>query len=102
MAVSASGTRSKASARRIKANPSALEIGYSRSSDSMAQNGAGLSRTACTHGRAVRTAAGQSTAPLIDCISSPSTCNSSRYGCGRRAAGGAGVTMKDSLFRTDR
>ena len=63
MAVSASGTRSKASARRISARPSALEIGYSRSSDSMAQNGAGLSRTACTQGRAVRKALAQSTAP---------------------------------------
>jgi hypothetical protein len=41
------------SARRISARPSALEIGYSRSSDSIAQNGAGLSRTACTQGAAI-------------------------------------------------
>ena len=46
MAVSASGTRSKASARRISASPSALEIGYSLSRLSTAQNGGGLSRTA--------------------------------------------------------
>ena len=60
IAVSVSGTRSSASARRISASPSALEIGYSRSSDSMAQNGGGLSRTACTQGRARRAADGQS------------------------------------------
>ena len=52
MAVSASGTRSSASARRISASPSALEIGYSRSSDSIAQKGAGVSRTPCTQGAA--------------------------------------------------
>ena len=50
IAVSASGTRSSASASRISARPSALEIGYSRSSDSIAQNGAGASRTACDPG----------------------------------------------------
>jgi len=97
IAVCASGTRSNASARRINANPSALEIGYSRSSDSIAQNGAGLSRTACTHGRAVRTAAGQSTAPLRPRNSAASTANSSRQGGGRRAEAGATLNMGDPL-----
>ena len=60
MAVSASGTRKSASARRIRARPSALEIGYSLSKLSMAQNGGGLSRTACTHGAATLAAAAQS------------------------------------------
>jgi hypothetical protein len=67
IAVSASGTRSSASARRINASPSALLIGYSRSSDSSAQNGAGLSRTACTQGAAAATTAGQSRRPDSDC-----------------------------------
>jgi hypothetical protein len=64
MAVSASGTRSRASARRIRARPSALEMGYSRSRLSMAQKGGGLSRTACTQGWAEWAAAAQSRAPL--------------------------------------
>ena len=46
MAVSMSGMRSSASANRIKAKPSALEMGYSLSKLSIAQNGGGLSRTA--------------------------------------------------------
>ena len=67
MAVSASGTRSRASARRIRARPSALEIGYSLSRLSMAQNGGGFRRTACTQGDATRAAAAQSSA----CASAP-------------------------------
>ena len=63
-AVCASGTRSRASASRIKARPSALLIGYSRSSDSMAQNGAGLARTPSTQGRARSITAGQSSPPV--------------------------------------
>jgi hypothetical protein len=78
MAVSVSGTRSRASARRISARPSAVEIGYSRSSDSIAQNGAGLSRTACTQGRAAAAAAGQSSAPDSVGSSAASTCTSGR------------------------
>ena len=60
MAVSVSGTRSSASARRIRARPSALEIGYSCNKLSMAQNGAGWSRTVCTQGAASCVAAAQS------------------------------------------
>ena len=60
MAVGASGTRSSASASRISASPSALLIGYSRNSDSIAQNGAGLARTCCTQGPAWSMTAGQS------------------------------------------
>ena len=63
MAVSASGTRSSASARRIRARPSALEIGYSLSRLSIAQNGGGFSRTARTQGAATVAAAAQSSAP---------------------------------------
>ncbi len=85
IAVSASGTRSSASARRISARPSALLIGYSRSSDSSAQNGAGLSRTACTHGAAWAAAADQSSRPDSDCSNSPTMGASSRYGDGSRA-----------------
>ena len=94
IAVSASGTRSSASARRISARPSALEIGYSRSSDSMAQNGAGVSRTACTHGRAAAAAARQSSVPWSGPSSWPSTVASSRYGDGRRAAAGGKANMR--------
>ena len=73
IAVSASGTRSSASARRIRARPSALEIGYSLSRLSMAQNGGGCLRTASTQGRATRTAAGQSSASCSDCRRCPTT-----------------------------
>jgi hypothetical protein len=52
MAVSVSGTRSSASARRIRARPSSLLMGYSVSRRSMAQKGGGFSRTARTQGRA--------------------------------------------------
>jgi hypothetical protein len=62
MAVSASGTRSSASASRISASPSLPEIGYSRSRVSMAQNGGGWRRTASTHGAAAATARSQSSA----------------------------------------
>ena len=64
MAVSASGTRSKASASRINARPSALEIGYSLSRLSMAQNGGGFCLTARTQGCACCAAAAQSSAPV--------------------------------------
>ena len=63
MAVSVSGTRSSASASRISAKPSALEMGYSLSKLSIAQNGGGLSRTACTQGAACWAALAQSSAP---------------------------------------
>ena len=62
-AVSASGTRNRASAKRIKANPSALEMGYSFSRLSIAQKGGGFLRTDCTHGAAMTAAAAQSIAP---------------------------------------
>ncbi len=89
IAVSASGTRSSASASRIRARPSALEIGYSCSSDSIAQNGAGWARTPSTHGRATPITAGQSRPPsrASDALTPAA---SGRYGNGRRAhAGGA-------------
>jgi hypothetical protein len=60
MAVAESGTRNKASAKRIKANPSGFEIGYSLSSVSIAQNGGGSERTPSTHGLAVAITWGQS------------------------------------------
>ena len=62
IAVSTSGTRSSASARRISASPSALDIGYSLSRLSIAQNGGGFLRTACTQGWAICAAAAQSSA----------------------------------------
>ena len=84
IAVSASGTRSSASASRISASPSALEMGYSRSRLSMAQNGGGLSRTACTQGAAMRAAAAQSSTWCTLCRHCVTTSTSGRYGKGRR------------------
>ena len=78
IAVSASGTRSNASASRISASPSALLMGYSRSSDSSAQNGAGWSRTACTQGVATAITAGQSRRPDSDCSNASTMGASSR------------------------
>ena len=80
IAVSTSGTRSRASARRIRARPSALEIGYSRSSDSMAQNGAGLSRTDSTQGRPARITCAQSSSPASVASADSTTSTSGRYG----------------------
>jgi hypothetical protein len=84
IAVSASGTRSSASARRISARPSALVIGYSRSSDSIAQNGAGVRRTPSTHGVAAAATCDQFR-PRSRVSDASTTAASSRYGCGRRA-----------------
>ncbi len=89
IAVSTSGTRSSASASRIRARPSALEIGYSRSSDSIAQNGAGLSRTASTQGRPARITWAQSSWPCNVASAASTTPTSARYGYGRRACCGA-------------
>ena len=80
--------RARAAAPRPAASAPALrrcEIGYSRSSDSIAQNGAGLSRTACTHGGGLHRGAGQSSRPDSDRNSSPTIGASSRYGDGNRA-----------------
>lgn len=78
MAVAASGTRSSASARRISARPSALEIGYSRSRLSMAQNGGGWRRTASTQGVAAAAAARQSSAPSSEASRCETTSASGR------------------------
>ena len=99
-AVSVSGTRSSASARRISARPSALEIGYSRSSDSIAQNGAGCLRTVSTHGVPSAMTAAQSSRPCSSASSRATCCDSSRTGAGRRSekvaasAAGAGRSVR--------
>ena len=90
IAVSASGTRSSASASRISANPSAVEIGYSCSSDSIAQNGAGCARTPSTQGRAAATTAGQSSPLQARAESALTASASGRYGKRQPRARGRG------------
>ena len=72
---------------RISARPSALLIGYSRSSDSSAQNGAGLARTACTQGVALRGHANPVEGGRAGC---PATGHDSPPRGGTETAGGLG------------
>ena len=96
IAVSASGTRSKASASRIRAKPSALEMGYSLSRLSIAQNGGGFCRTACTQGVATWAAAAQFNARPRVPRRWATMSSSGRYGLGRRMMQGVLTKMRSS------